>query len=178
MHSTSGQVLASACALTALIALAGMTLDSGWRGLLQFGALPILFAALVWAIYARPYVHVSENGVQLSNVFRTVQVAWSAIEDIELQWGLRVVTKTGNYSAWSVPPPRRSRRYAASVQLQPQSRETLAVVNQWQREEPTERPERPLLESEKPVKQWNRTTLIVLGVLILAGAAGIFQYLG
>lgn len=197
LHSTSGRVLTVACTITALIAVIGIALDSGWPGLLHFGALPLLFAGIVWALFARPYVQVSDGGVEICNIVRTVEVPWPAVTDIDLRWGLRLVTRLGNFSAWSVPPPSRPKARlgrgrnpggtgqvmspAATRPPSPSDQRTpshaaQAVLERWHALQQSGRLDDPRLESEDAIKHWNRAQLIVLAVLIVLSAAGILAY--
>lgn len=196
LHSISGRVLTVACTVTAVIAVVGIALDGGWQGLLNFGALPLLFAGLVWALFDQPYVRVTDGGVEICNIVRTVEIPWPAVTDIDLQWGLRLVTRLGNVSAWSVPPPSRPRaRLSRNLRsgtgqlagpqpvrpASPQDRRTPShaaqtVVNRWHTLQQEGHLDDPRLESDRPVKHWNRTQLSVLTVLILLSAAGVLGY--
>lgn len=196
IHSTSGRVLTVACAATALIAVTGIVLDGGWRALLSFGGVPIWFAGLVWAIFDKPYVRVTDGGVEISNVLRRVQIPWPAVEDVDLRWGLRLITKVGNYSAWSVPPPPRPKfrvarntpgqttldTGAASLGsdlgpgVRQPNRAARSVVDHWRSLHEAGYLDHPRLESGKPVKQWNWVPLIVLAVLTLLSVTGVLGY--
>lgn len=68
-----------------------------------------LVAALAWLGFWRPAVEVSDGGVELRNVWRTVHVPWPAVQDVDSRLGLRLVTAYGSYQAWAVPAPRRTR---------------------------------------------------------------------
>ncbi|GAB2751120.1 PH domain-containing protein [Nocardioides pakistanensis] len=68
-----------------------------------------LVAALAWLGFWRPAVEVSDGGVQLRNVWRTVHVPWPALQDVDSRLGLRLVTAYGSFQAWAVPAPRRTR---------------------------------------------------------------------
>jgi hypothetical protein len=196
MHSTSGRVLTTACIVTALIADVGIVLDGGWQSLLAFGALPLLFAAVVWTLFDRPYVRVTDGGVEICNLLRTVQIPWPAVTDIELRWGLKLITKFGNYTAWSVPPPPRPKfrvgrgpaggiaaprggAYAGENAIPgPRSpnQAARAAMDRWQSLQQGGYLEDPRLEFDAPLKQWNQPQLIVLGILALFSAAGILGY--
>ena len=69
-----------------------------WLALVCFGA---------WALYWRPLVEVNAGGVRVVNVFRTFEVPWPAITDIETKWALTLVTTLGTVRAWAAPAPGR-----------------------------------------------------------------------
>ena len=101
-----GRVLAGA--LIIICALAGLSVIGAgadamwqvwpWLALVGFGA---------WALYWRPEVRVSAGGVQVVNVFRTFDVPWPAIDDIDTKWALTLVTSLGRVRAWAAPAPGR-----------------------------------------------------------------------
>ena len=69
-----------------------------WLALLGYAA---------WALYWRPEVRIDPAGVHVVNVFRTFDVPWPAIEQIETQWALTLVTRWGTVKAWAAPAPGR-----------------------------------------------------------------------
>ncbi len=196
MRSTSGKVLTTACIVTALIADVGIVLDGGWQSLLVFGALPLLFAAVVWTLFDRPYVRVTDGGVEICNLVRTVHIPWPAVTDIELRWGLKLITKFGDYSAWSVPPPPRPKfrigRGSSGGIAAPRggvyagenavggprspNQAARAAMERWESLQQAGYLKDPRLEFNEPLKQWNRPQLIVLAILVVLSAAGILAY--
>ncbi|NLE71986.1 MAG: PH domain-containing protein [Actinomycetales bacterium] len=66
-----------------------------------------LVVAAVWALYGRPAVVVSDGGVELVNVLRTVELPWPAIERIDTKYALTLYTPYGAYAAWAAPAPSR-----------------------------------------------------------------------
>jgi hypothetical protein len=65
----------------------------------------LLFVASCWAIYWRPCVVVSNGGVRLVNVTRTIDVPWPSITDVETRYALTLVTAYGRFAAWAAPAP-------------------------------------------------------------------------
>lgn len=64
------------------------------------------FAAfLAWAALWRPRVSVSGRGVDLRNVFHTVQVPWEALIEVDTKYALTLHTPGRRYTAWSAPAP-------------------------------------------------------------------------
>lgn len=77
---------------------------------LSYAAPLLLVALLAWQAYWRPQVEVSDGGVEIRNVWRTVHVPWPTLREVDSRLGLRLVTAYGTYQAWAVPAPRRTRR--------------------------------------------------------------------
>jgi phage baseplate assembly protein gpV len=101
-----GRTLAGAliviCSLSAL-SVVGTGVDQvlliwPWLGLIGFGA---------WAMYWRPEVKIDAGGVHVVNVFRTVDVPWPAIDEVDTKWALTLVTSLGDVRAWAAPAPGR-----------------------------------------------------------------------
>lgn len=68
----------------------------------------LLLPTAVWALYWRPAVVVSDGGVELRNVLRTVELPWPAIQRIDFEYALTLHTVHGAYAAWAVPAPSRT----------------------------------------------------------------------
>ncbi len=98
-------------ALTIVLAVicAGMTLSVGLAGDWTDAALMApwtgLVALLCWATFWRPCVIVSDGGVRVVNVSRTIDIPWPALRAIETRWALTLVTAYGRFTAWSAPAP-------------------------------------------------------------------------
>jgi len=97
--------------LTAVITVisAAMVLFAGLRSGWQDAALVVPWAALVagacWATFWRPCVEVSDAGIRVVNVTRTITVPWPALRAIDTKWALTLVTAYGRFAAWSAPAP-------------------------------------------------------------------------
>ncbi|MEQ9163633.1 MAG: PH domain-containing protein [Ilumatobacter fluminis] len=101
-----GRVLAGA--LMTICALAGLSVvGAGADALWQVWPWLALVAFGAWALYWRPEVEVNAGGVRVVNVFRTLDVPWPAITDIETKWALTLVTTLGTVRAWAAPAPGR-----------------------------------------------------------------------
>ena len=64
-----------------------------------------LLTLTCWATFWRPRVAVSDAGVELVNVSRTVFIPWPALHDIDTKWSLTLITAYGRFRAWSAPAP-------------------------------------------------------------------------
>jgi hypothetical protein len=88
---------------------ASMVVFAGSQGEWRDAALVLPWAALVagacWATFWRPRVEVSDAGVRLVNVTRTIDIPWPAVRAVETKWALTVVSTYGRHTAWSAPAP-------------------------------------------------------------------------
>lgn len=89
------------CSITAIVVLAG----NGLREFLQMAPWLTLVAGICWAAFWRPHVAVSDGGVRLVNVLRTIDLPWPSIEAIDTKWSLSLVTAYGKFTAWAAPAP-------------------------------------------------------------------------
>ena len=64
-----------------------------------------LFMTCCWAIFWRPSVEVSDAGIRMVNVTRTIDVPWPAVVDVETRYALTLDTAYGRFSAWAAPAP-------------------------------------------------------------------------
>lgn len=108
-RSTFSQVLAVVTVGLSALLLLWLATTEGMDTARRYAAPLALLALLVWQAYWRPQVEISDGGVEIRNVWRTVQVPWPALQDVEGRLGLRLVTAYGSYQAWAVPAPRRTR---------------------------------------------------------------------
>ena len=101
--STYGRVLTVALAAVGVLVVIG-TASVGEPRPLALGALGS--AALVggaWALFWRPKVEVSDGGVTVVNVIRTVHVPWPVLVEAEPGWSLVVRTTGHRWTAWAAP---------------------------------------------------------------------------
>ncbi len=93
--------------VTAAVAVAGMVAmvaDGGWPQLWRSGPALVLAVTIVWVLFALPRVEVSDAGVLLVNVTRTVWVAWPNFRSASTEWSLRVRTVDDReFSSWALP---------------------------------------------------------------------------
>jgi len=66
-----------------------------------------LFAFAAWTALWRPCVYISDDGVALVNVTRTVQVPWPALIQVDTRYALTLMTPRATHSAWAAPAPGR-----------------------------------------------------------------------
>lgn len=94
-------VIGAICVVTVLVV--------GWKeGVAEAAAFSPWLALMTltcWACFWRPRVTITDAGVELVNVLRTVRVPWPAIQMIETKWALTLVTAVGTFTSWAAPAP-------------------------------------------------------------------------
>lgn len=68
-------------------------------------SVPLLLggAIVVWILFGAPRVVVSDGGITIVNVLRTIHVPWPCFLGADSEWNLRVRTDAGTYTAWALP---------------------------------------------------------------------------
>ncbi len=108
-RSVFSRALAAVVVGLAAVLLVWLASTAEPRDSLRYGAPVALVGLLAWLAFWRPQVEVSDGGVEVRNVWRTVHVPWPALQEVDSRLGLRLVTAYGSYQAWAVPAPRRTR---------------------------------------------------------------------
>ncbi len=91
------------CAIGAI----GSVSSEGPRALLTIWPWLTMIAGASWALYWKPSVVVTNGGVRVVNIFRTIDVPWPALEGIDTRWALTLHTSFGTFRAWAAPAPGR-----------------------------------------------------------------------
>lgn len=107
------RTVAWATAGVSTLALVFFVVTGGLVELARSGGFVVLVAALAWSAFEYPYVAVSDGGVTIRNIVRTVHVPWPAYQGLSTAWQLRVKTPDGEISSWAIPAP--SRTYAGKA---------------------------------------------------------------
>ena len=110
---SSGRVLTVGAAVLATVGAVATLVQSpavGLRAVPMFVLAPVL----VWAFFGRPAVLVSDGGVEVRNVLRTIELPWPSIERIDTKYALTLYTAYGVYGAWAAPAPSRSQTLHAA----------------------------------------------------------------
>jgi len=63
------------------------------------------FSVLAWEALWRPYTAVTDEGVELRNVFRTIHIPWAALINVDTKYALTLYTPGRKFVAWSAPAP-------------------------------------------------------------------------
>ena len=100
-----GRVLTIFIAVVCLAVTIVVVLQDGWADAATVAPWTGLVAMACWAAFWRPCVAVSDAGVLIVNVTRTIEVPWPALEELETKWALTLITAYGRFTAWSAPAP-------------------------------------------------------------------------
>lgn len=98
-----GRVLTVAMGVVAVVVVAGVATAGDARLLVLAVTGSALVTLATWALFWRPRVEVSDGGVLVVNVLRTVEVPWPVLDRVEAGWSLVVHTATGRWTAWAAP---------------------------------------------------------------------------
>lgn len=163
----AGRILAAVVIALCALGLVLSVVQGGSTVLWRFGPWVALICLAVWAGYWNPRVVMTDSGVRVVNVTRTVDVPWAAITDVRTRWALTLETAAGSVSAWAAPAPgaaalARSRRQGED---EPSTAAAAAVKAQWlERHSGTP-------QAAAVTKSWNAPILIAAGALVVAGLA-------
>ena len=148
VSSRSGRVLVVAIAVVCAGATLAIGIFDSWKNAALTAPWMALFVLAAWATFWRPCVVVSDAGVRLVNVSRTIDVPWPALQGIETRWALTLVTAYGRYTAWGAPAPG---AYSAFRAVGTRHRDTLAAGDDTVR--PGELPDTPSGEAAELVQR-------------------------
>lgn len=114
-----GRVLTVAAGAIGLVAVVSVMLEHGAAQALRALPLAALVAVVVWALFWRPGVEVSDGEVVVRNVLSTVRVPWPTYREVEYGWSLVLRTTDGDVTVFAAPrasdTARRLRRGAADT---------------------------------------------------------------
>ncbi len=194
-RSTFGRMLTVAigaiCAVTAVVIAVG----GGLADLLGFLPWLALLAGGCWAAFWRPCVEVTDGGVRIVNVTRTIDVPWPAISGIETRWALTLLTAYGKFTAWAAPAPGRAAMRKATrvdpnqllgraagvhasgatpeIAIGAAGEAAEIVRDHWERLRAAGHLDNPVLEHERVPVRWHVGTLAAGVVLVGLGVAGL-----
>lgn len=97
------RVLTIGVAVVGVVALAYFTGSGGAVELWRSGPTVLAIVVITWALFWRPQVQVSDGGVTVANILRTVHIPWPALRSVDSKWSLTVVATDVTVSAWAVP---------------------------------------------------------------------------
>jgi hypothetical protein len=182
-------VVGALCGVTAVVTAVG----GGVGDLLRFGPWLALVAGACWAMFWRPRVEVSDGGVRLVNVTRTIDVPWPAITALEIRWALTLHTEYGRFTAWAAPASGRGPvRKAARVELALPGRAARGrpdpaatnvagaageaaefVISRWEQLRAAGHLDNPVLEHAHVPVRWHVWSAVIGLVLVASGVAGL-----
>ena len=126
-RSTYGRVLTVATGVVA-VALGVITALTGDVGTVVGALVPAaLVTYLVWMLFWRPAVEVSDGGIEVRNVTRTVRVPWTAYEGVATRYSLEVRYAGGSVTAWAAPRSSGTARWLRSSRRRSAGREQVVA---------------------------------------------------
>jgi len=195
MPSRFGRILAVVTALIAGYGLVFTVVEAGWEGLLVSSWPFVFIVYFAYAIFWAPSVTVSDGGVTLRNVLRTIHLPWPAIQRIDTKFALTLYTSYGHFAAWAAPAPTRysvgqtdksdlarlpeSTYFAGTVRpgdnpASDSGQAALVVRQRWEALRDAGHLDSARLEKERPDIHWHLVTIVALVVL---GAAAVLSAL-
>jgi hypothetical protein len=189
-RSRFGQVLTVVMIGLAVLVIVLMIVQGTGQYVLRFGWSAVLVAFATWALYWAPSVTVSDGGITVRNVLRTIELPWPAIGAVDTKYALTLITTYGKYTAWAAPAPGRHATLSArgDVKHLPSStyvngtirpgddlrtdsgQAALIVRRRWEDLRDGGFLDDARLERERPVIQWH---WITIGVLVVLGTATV-----
>jgi len=193
MPSRFGRILAVIIAIVALVGVVLTAVESDFGAILRFGW-PFAFVAYVaYAVFWKPSVEVSDGGVTMRNVLRSIHLPWPSIQRIDTKYALTLYTSYGHYSAWAAPAPTRysvgsvdkseinrlpeSSYFAGTIRpgdnpASDSGSAALVVRLKWEALRDAGYLDDARLEQERPTVRWHLVTIIVL---IALGTASVLS---
>jgi hypothetical protein len=98
----SSVLLAVLFCLGAAILIGSALLSWGDHPQPLFVAWLLLGCAVVWTVFVRPCVVLTQDGVRLRNIIRDVHIPWPLVSDVETRWNLKVWSGDDGYTAWAI----------------------------------------------------------------------------
>lgn len=100
-----GRGLTAFVAVAAIFVFAFIAATNGFVAALLTLPWLCLFVVCCWAVFWRPSVVVSDAGVRLVNVTRTIDLPWPCLRGVETRYALTLDTAYGRFAAWAAPAP-------------------------------------------------------------------------
>lgn len=187
-----GRVLTVVTGMICVVTAAVTAVSGGFRDFWQVVPWLALLAGGCWATFWRPRVEVSDGGVRIVNVTRTIDLPWPAIEGVETRWALTLVTAYGRFTAWAAPSAGRApARRAARVDLRVLGRsigtkndhdpdsspgaavDAAGIVRaRWEQLRAAGHLDNPVLERDSAPVRWHVETIAIGAVLVLLAVIG------
>src|SRR5699024_6520955 len=99
-RTPTARVLTIAIAIVAVIAMVYFLSEGGVLELWRSGPVVVLVVVLIWLVFWQPRVVVSDGGVTVANILRTVHVPWPQFTSVDSKWSLTVTAGEEKVSAW------------------------------------------------------------------------------
>lgn len=108
-YSLSSRILAAGWAVIAVLLLVDLFLRGQGPDIWRYGAVLVASVALVYLVWLRPRVVVTDRGLRVINPLRETFVPWAAVLWVDVVDVLRVHTPDGVVRSWPLRETRRSR---------------------------------------------------------------------
>lgn len=192
-----GRGLTIVMAVAAVVALVFVLATEGVANALLTLPWLCLFVTACWAIFWRPTVIVSDAGVRLVNVTRTIDVPWPALLDVETRYTMTLHTAYGRFGAWAAPAPGAGTALRTSMRSRPARRSddtdgevasssmgdlagtssgdaATIVRRRWERLREAGHLDDPQLEFDEPPIRWHWEIGAVVAGLGIVSVAALF----
>ncbi len=103
--SRFGRMLAAGTAVLSVLIVVVTAIDGGVADAVRLLPALALAVTLAWLIFWQPSVTVSDGGVEIRNVLRTIELPWPSIIDVDTRWALTLHTSYGRFVVWAAPAP-------------------------------------------------------------------------
>ncbi|WP_138067255.1 PH domain-containing protein [Cellulomonas rhizosphaerae] len=101
--SRYGRWLTIAASVAAVVAVVAVATHDGLGAGVQLAVPAALVVLVVWAMYWRPRVEVSDGLVEVRNVWRTATLPWPTYRGSTLKLSLVLHTTDGDVPVWAAP---------------------------------------------------------------------------
>ncbi|MEZ0449273.1 PH domain-containing protein [Cellulomonas sp. ICMP 17802] len=121
--SIYGRWLTGATALLAVVAMVVTLLQEGAEQTLRLLPVTGAIVLVVWALFWRPAVEVSDGEIVVRNVLATVRIPWPAYRGVTVKYSLVLHTTGRDVTAWAAPRSSATGRWLRSSRRRPASAE-------------------------------------------------------
>jgi hypothetical protein len=188
-----GRVLTIAIASISVAVIIWTGIGYSWTDAARTAPWMALLTLSCWATFWRPRVTVSDAGVELVNVSRTIFIPWPALQGLDTKWSLTLITAYGRFTAWSAAAPGargallshdagpgehggRGPQPAETVRpgelIDSPSGAAAALIHQrWDKLRAAGHLDAPRLERDRAHVSWHVETALAAGVLLAVGIA-------
>jgi hypothetical protein len=183
-----GKILSIATGVIIVVCLVAVVTEGNLAAGVQLALPLVTLGYLVWLMFWAPAVEISDGGVRMRNVFRTIDLSWPAIERIDTRYALTLFTVHGRFAAWAAPSSGRysmmktrgetkhlpeSTLIAGTIGLgdtpSTDSGDAAAIIRRrWESLRDAGHLDSGVVDPEHNVVSWHTTQIVILGVLVLA----------
>src|SRR5665648_354904 len=161
----SGRWMTGVVATLALYGIGSLAVAGEPLTLVRYAPGLLLVTAVVWATYWQPAVIVSDAGVTVRNVLRTVELPWPSIRRIDTRYALTLITADGSVRPGDLPTG-------------PSGQAAAIVRGRWEALRDAGHLDDPRLERDRPRSHlhWGTVALLAtLAALTVARSATVPQ---